>query len=126
MKLEGRRKSDNFEDITKQKPKMTLGLQNTQTPAGMMAIPMRKKAVQSKKKADGRVVDSESMKNKTGLYGMERAAASDTITNRNRQIAKEKDLADEKALADRINAGSTPFPQPTELKENWTPRPLKK
>lgn len=116
MNLKGSKESKNVEDIRKQEPKDRLGWIVTDK-KGQPQKPVlgKRKSQESRVKPDSTELGLEaqtSMAGKTGLHSMERALASDTSAR--------------KTFEKRFGGAATQFPAPTELKETWTPRPLKK
>ncbi len=143
MNLKGRRQSKNVEDITKQKPKLTSGYEGafkdiSGKPISKPGMTMKMATVSKTKTKGPDSINYDDngikMAKKTGMHKMEDARDRDKADISTREIdAKNMEILLDRAFSkentDKPPAGYdklTEATAPTQLKEIWTPRPLKK
>ncbi len=133
MNYKGQRQSTNVDDITKQKKKVRTGEYAFPASEGFTGE-IKLKTTESRKKADMSKVNSHTLREKAGMNSMNDANDRDkTIITENALKKKEMDDRLDKAFSpENKSKGPAGYDKlseataPTQLKEIWTPRPLKK
>lgn len=134
MNLKGRRQSDNIDNITKQKPKVRTDKFAFPASEGGFIGDIKLKSTMSRKKSNSGRVNSESLRQKTGMNSMEDANRRDSENIKNLQDEKKymDELLDKAFSPEKKTGGSAGYDKlaeataPKQLSEIWTPRPLKK
>lgn len=134
MRWKGGRQSKNVDDITKQKKKVRTDEFAFPASEGGYQGAIKLKSTESKKKSDRTKINSHILREKSGMNAMNDANDRDKIQIVENRLKKEEmnarlDKAFSKENTDRAPAGYdklTEATAPTQLKEIWTPRPLKK